>query len=211
MRIPRLRRPSRSLSGSAAAVTLVAASALLLTGCQASSSPAASASQSAGAKASDAPSTTPKASASPTAKPTPVTLTCDQVLTTAQLAAMVPPLVPASGYQPDKGSDAAKAVSYAGVACGYANASSGGIVAVSIAQPASGDFTSLKNDAITHSNVVPTYGVPPKVMGYFSVDHGSGVAQAFTGKYWVVASSKDFTEPGDASPVIAGVLANLPS
>ncbi|MHA7987152.1 iron ABC transporter ATP-binding protein [Rathayibacter sp. CAU 1779] len=191
-------------------MTLVAATALLLTGCQSSPTPAASASQSAAAKASDAPSSAPKASAGPTATPTPVALTCDQVLTTEQLAAMLPVLVPASDYQPAKGSDAAKAVSYSGVACGYANPSSGNTVSVSIAQPASGELTGLKNDAITQSNVVPTYGVPPKVMGYFSVDHGSGVAQAFTGKYWVVASSKDFTEPGDAGPVIAGVLANLP-
>ncbi|GAB3809078.1 hypothetical protein GCM10028798_36170 [Humibacter antri] len=136
--------------------------------------------------------------------------TCDKVLTSAQLAALVPPLSPATEFKPDKGSESAKAVSYAGVACGYTNASTGHTVSVAIARPAAADLTELKNKAITGSHVVPTYGVPPKVMGYFTVDASVGVAQAFTGDYWVVAESKDFIEPGDAAPVIADVLGNLP-
>jgi hypothetical protein len=139
-----------------------------------------------------------------------VTLTCDQVLTSAQLSAMVPAITAASGFTPEKGSGAAKAVDYDGVACGFTNPGTGNTVAVSIARPASADLTALKNDAITKSNVVPTYGVPPKVMGYFTVTGSLGVAEAFTGDYWVVAASKDYIEPGDASQVIAGVLANLP-
>lgn len=193
-----------------AAATVLAASALLLAGCQGSPSPNATATGSARASASHAPASTPKASSTPKPKPTPVALTCDQVLTSAQLSALVPPLSPVSGFKPDKGTDAAKAVSYAGVACGYGNASTGNTVAVAIARPAQADLTELNNKAITSSHVVPTYGVPPKVMGYFTVDASVGVAQAFTGGYWVTVSSKDFIEPGAAAPVMADVLGNLP-
>lgn len=127
------------------------------------------------------------------------------------MSAVVPKIVAASGFTPPKGSDAAKATDYAGISCGYTNVSTGHTLAVSVARPAADDLTALKNKAITGSNVVPTYGVPPKVMGYFSADASGGIAQAFTGDYWVVAESKDYLEPGDASQVIAAVLANLPS
>lgn len=193
-----------------ATAAVLAASALLLAGCQSAPSPTGSASASGGPTASHSPSSAPKVSSTPKPKPTPVTLKCDQVLTSAQVSALAPPLSPASGFKPDKGSDAAKALSYAGVACGYTNASTGHTVSVAIARPAASDLTELKNKAITDSHVVPTYGVPPKVMGYFTVDASVGVAEAFTGDYWVVAESKDFIEPGDAAPVIADVLGNLP-
>jgi len=140
-----------------------------------------------------------------------VTLTCDQVLTTEQLSKMTPAIAAAPGFTPEKGSNAAKAVDDAGVACGYTNGQTGNTVAVSIARPTPDDLTALKNAAVTKSNVVPTYGVPPKVIGYFAVSRSVGVAQAFTGDYWVVVESKDYIEPGDASQVVAAVLANLPT
>ena len=208
MRTDRL-RPHRSPRGSRLAVcaALLATSALLLTGCQSTSA------------ASHTSSATPESSRSasgstptptPTAKPTPVKLTCDQVLTASQLSAMVPAITADPGFTPAKGSDAAKAVDDDGVACGFANASTGNTVAVSIARPASDDLTALKNTAITKSNVVPTYGTPPQVMGYFTATGGVGTAWAFTGDYWIAVVSKDYIEPGDASQVMAGVLANLP-
>jgi hypothetical protein len=201
------RSPARSIAAGA----VIVMSVLVLTGCQASPAPASSASQSARTQASGTPSATSKAPSDPTPTPTPVTLACDQVLTTDQLAAIVPPLTPATGFTPAKGSDAAKAAGFAGVACGYTNAASGNTVAVSVARPAAADLTALKNHAITSSHVVPTYGVPPKVMGYFTADGSLGVAQAFESGYWIVAASKDYIEPGDASQVIADVLANIAS
>jgi hypothetical protein len=35
--------------------------------------------------------------------------------------------------------------------------------------------------------------------------------QVFRGKYWVVAESTAFFEPGDAAPVMQSVLGNLPA
>jgi hypothetical protein len=137
-------------------------------------------------------------------------MTCDQLLTSEQVAAVVPKITKADDFTPEKGSEAAKAVSYAGVACGYTNPSTGHTVALSVARPSEEDLTALKNKATTSSNVVPTYGVPPKVMGYFNVEPSGGVAQAFSGSYWIVAESKDYLEPGDAGQVITGVLSNLP-
>ena len=136
-------------------------------------------------------------------------MTCDQLITSDQLSAVVPKITAASGFTPAKGSDAAKAVAYAGVACGFTNVSTGHTVALSVARPAADDLTALNNGAITSSKVVPTYGVPPKVMGYFNVDASGGVAQAFSSGYWIVAESKDYLEPGDAGQVIADVLSNL--
>lgn len=193
--------------GRVTAAIVVAASALLLAGCAGSPDPVASVTPHIRSTTTKTPAAT--ASSSPTATPTPVTLSCDQVLTSDQLGKLVPKLTADSGFTAEKGSNAATAVADAGVACGYRNGTSGNIVAVSIAQPTAADLTSLKNTAIRDSNVVPTYGVPPKVMGYFAADSTSGVAQAFTGAYWIVAESKDFHEPGDASLVMADVIGNL--
>jgi hypothetical protein len=195
--------------GRVAAVLIVAASAaLLLTGCQDSPDPVASSVPQ--ARPATTAASAPQSSSEPTATPTPVTLTCDQVLTAEQLGKLLPPLTAVAGFTPAKGTDAATAVADAGVACGYQNPSSGDTVAVSIAQPTDADLTSLKNKAIRSSHVVPTYGVPPEVMGYFDVDSTSGVAEVYTGDYWVVAESKDFHEPGDASMIMSDVIGNLP-
>lgn len=194
--------------GVVAAASIVVASALLLTGCAGSPDPVASVTPK--VRASSSASNAAESPATPTAKPTPVTIACDKVLTSEQLTKLMPPLAADAAFTPAKGTAAATAIADAGVACGYTNASTGNPVAVSIAQPTSDDLTALKNAAIRSSHVVPTYGVPPKVMGYFSVDATSGIAQVFTGPYWIVAESKDFREPGDASQVMAGVLGNLP-
>ncbi len=207
---PRPRRALRALAGRVAVAGILAAGGLMLAGCQGSPAPATSPSASGRSTTSSAPSSTPRPTSTATPAPTPVTLTCDRLLDSDQLTRLVPRLVPAPGFTPQKGSNAARAVDRAGVACGYTNPSTGDTVAVSVARPAASELTALKNRAVTRSHVVPTYGVPPKVMGYFTVEGGEGVAEAFAGDYWVVAASKDFIEPGDAGQVIADALANLP-
>lgn len=146
----------------------------------------------------------------PTDPPTPVALTCEQVITAEQLYAFNPNYGTDPGYAPAVGSQAATAVAAQGVACGYLNQTSNTVIEIAIARPAASELTKLKDAAISGSNVVPTYGVPPAVEGYFGTKNGVGDAQAFSNGYWVVLSSKDFAEPGDPQPLMASVLANLP-
>jgi hypothetical protein len=153
---------------------------------------------------------TPSSTPTPTETPTPVALTCDQIVSAQQLYDFNPNYGADPGYKPEDGGLTAKAVADAGVSCGFMNQTSRSVVEVAVATPTDSQLTALKNAAVTDSNVVPTYGAPPAVEGYFGVSGGAGQAQVFTGKYWVVVSSTDFAEPGDPQPLVASVLSNLP-
>lgn len=158
--------------------------------------------------------TAPGESATPTptteAAGTPVALGCDQILTADDVYAFNPNFGTAPDYKPTAGSAAETAVSYEGVACGWLNQTSGEIIEISVAQPNDALTTDLMNTAVTESNPVPTYGTPPAVDGFFTNAAGPGEAQVFAGKYWVVAHSVAFFEPGDAQQLIALVVSHLP-
>ncbi|HWU47297.1 MAG TPA: iron ABC transporter ATP-binding protein [Humibacter sp.] len=180
----------------------------LLAGCAASHSPKPAPSPSrTDSPRADPPTPTP--TPTPTATPTPVTLTCDQVLTAQQLYDYNPNFGDDPGYKPAAGSLPAQAVQFGGVACGWLNQTSKSVLEASVATPTDDQLTQLGNAAVTSSHVVPTYGSPP-LLGYFTISNGAGVAQVFTGKWWIVVSSKDFLEPGDAQPAMSAVLQNLP-
>jgi len=145
----------------------------------------------------------------PTATPTPVTLTCDDLLSRQQLYDFNPNFGDDPGYKAADGTLSAKVVQEAGISCGWLNQTSKSVLEVAVATPTKDQLTQAMNAAVKDSNVVPTYGVPPQVTGYFTAASGSGIAEAFTGAWWVVVTSKDFLEPGDAQPVMAAVLQNL--
>lgn len=154
---------------------------------------------------------TPRASATAaSAAPTPVALPCDRLLTPEQSSSLHPALNADAGYRAPRGSLPAQAASMKGVACGWTSSATGKAVAVAVARPAASSVTQLDGRAATQSHVVPTYGIPPAVQGYFAAADGVGTAQVFASGYWVIASSPDFLEPGDAQPVMAAVIANLP-
>jgi hypothetical protein len=181
----------------------------LLSGCAGNDAPKTTHS----ATRSSAPDTngaTSSATPTPTETPTPVNLTCDQLLTAQQLYDYNPNFGTDPGYKPAAGGPTATAVQYGGVSCGWLNQTSKSVLEVAVAMPTRDQLTQLTNAAVSGSHVVPTYGVPPTATGYFNASAGGGVAQVFTGKWWVVASSKDFFEPGDAQPVMSAVLQNLP-
>lgn len=160
----------------------------------------------------DAATAAPVESATPTpeAAGTAVTVSCDEVLTADDVYAFNPNFGTAPDYKPAAGSAAKTAVSYEGVACGWLNQTSGDIIEISVAQPNDTLMTDLKNKAVDESNIVPTYGTPPAVEGYFTNASGPGQAQVFAGKYWVVANSVAFFEPGDAQQLVATVVSHLP-
>ena len=155
---------------------------------------------------------TATASAEPTATPTPVPVaegtpvdkSCEQVLTADDIYALNPNFGVDPGYTAS--SDAAvTATTYDGISCGWMNQSSGEVIEVAIAQPNETLTNNLKDVALSGGAIVPTYGSPPDVEGYFS----TGTAQVFTRGYWVAVSSPDMIEPGDAERIMSTVLANL--
>lgn len=197
----------------AALLTTALACATALSACAPTAKPSASSSASAtsaptGATAGS--SSTPIPTPTPTDPPTPVTLTCDQVLTPNQVYAYNPNFGVDPGYAPKKGSLEAEVAGWKGVTCAWLNQTSGDVVEIAIARLPASQLEGLKNAAITTSQPVPTYGVPPQVEGYFKPGT-AGEVQVFRGSYWVVADSAAFFEPGDVAPLMQDVLGNIPN
>ncbi|TFD02631.1 iron ABC transporter ATP-binding protein [Cryobacterium sandaracinum] len=209
-RLPRgrlLRTTLLLATGTVAVVALAACGS----GSTPESSPSAASPSATPGSTSDAtqtPGPTATPTPTPTAAGTPVTFTCDQVLTLDDVYAFNPSYGTAPGFEPTiaAGQTAAE---YQGLNCGLLNQSSDGTIEVSVTQPNDVLLSQLKNDAISSSQIVPTYGTPPAVEGYFSAAGGSGVAQVFTSTYWITVGSSEFVEPGDAESLVSAAIANL--
>ncbi|WP_431280048.1 iron ABC transporter ATP-binding protein [Leifsonia poae] len=201
----RIRRTVSLRAGAALSAVLVAG--LVLSGC-ADGGKAANSATPSPTKTADA-AAEPTATPTPSDPPTPVTLTCDQILTPDQVYAYNPNVGVAPDYAPKSGSLEKQIADWKGVACGRMNQTSNELIEVAVGQPPASAMEGLKNAAVTTSQPVPTYGVPPQVEGYFKPGT-AGEVQIFTGKYWVVATSTAFFEPGDAAPLMEDVLSNLP-
>jgi len=185
---------------------------LALTACAAeppkggsSTTPSAAATATPGA--TDAPGATSAPTPAPKPTGTPVTLPCDQILTPDDVYAFNPNYGTDPGYEPIAAA-AKTAVKYDGVACGWLNQTSDAIVEVSITQPNDVLQTTLIDQALRSSEVVPTYG-PPPIEGFFGVADGVGTAQVLSGAHWVTVSSTEFLEPGDAQTLVASALSHL--
>jgi hypothetical protein len=209
-RLPRGRLLRTTLLLATGTVAVVA-----LTACASGSNPGSSPSA---ASPSSTPQSTPDATQTqeptatptptPTAAGTPVTLSCDQVLTLDDIYAFNPSYGTAPGFEPTIAAGET-AADYDGLNCGLLNQSSGGMIEVSVTQPNDVLLAQLKNEAINSSQIVPTYGTPPAVEGYFSVAGGPGVAQVFTPTYWITVGSTEFIEPGDAEALVSAAVSNL--
>ncbi|TFC80382.1 iron ABC transporter ATP-binding protein [Cryobacterium cheniae] len=160
------------------------------------------------ADATQTPESTATPTPTPTAAGTPVALTCDQVLTLDDVYAYNPNYGSAPGFEPtlDAGQ---KAAEFQGLNCGLLHQSSGGTIEVSVTQPNDVLLSQLKTEAVGSSQIVPTYGTPPDVEGYFSAAGGTGVAQVFTSTYWITVGSPEFFEPGDAAALVSAAISNL--
>jgi hypothetical protein len=187
----------------------VLAGALLLSGCaQGAAKP--SAAPSATATAASGPTAMPTPTPTPSDPPTPVTLTCDQIVTADQFYAFNPNYGADPGYAPKDGTLEKKIADWKGVACGWLNQTSNEVIEIAVAKPPASELENLKNAAVTTSQPVPTYGVPPQIEGYFKPGT-AGEVQIFRGPYWIVATSTAFFEPGDPAPLMQNVLANVPA
>lgn len=186
-------------------VLVAAASVLLLAGCSGimprSTTPPA---------ASESPAATATGAAEPTEEPIPFEVACDELLSADDVYAFNPNYGTDPGHEPSA-DGVVGVVDEAGTACGLLNQSDGSVIEFGVATPPAGALETRRGDAALNSHVVPTYGTPPDVEGYFSRTGDVGEAQVFTGPYWVVIGSTALIEPGDAQTLITAMLANLPA
>ncbi|MGI9823229.1 iron ABC transporter ATP-binding protein [Agromyces sp. Marseille-Q5079] len=212
---PALLGSGRTLRPVVASVVLLAASAVLLSGCsagdpQGSSTQAPAAGEPGSTEGAQA--TDPAPVPTPTAEPAiPFAIACDALLTADQLYAFNPNFGADPGYTPSASTVVALVEETEGTACGYLNQSSGEVIEVAVATPTESAGKTLANEAAATSTAVPTYGTPPTVSGYFSRSGDHGKVQVFSGPYWLVIDSTAIFEPGDAQSLVADVLGNLPA
>lgn len=198
-------RPLCALAASAAAIVLLAGcttqSAAPAVTAEPAESPAASAAPSA------APSSSPTAEPTPKPEPIPFDIACDSLLTAQQVYDFNPNFGTNPDYSPASDSLAQDAVeNNAGTACSWLNQTSGETIDIAVAALPAPTSEEYKNALVMNSNFVPTYGDE----AYFEVDgSGAGVAQVFSGQYYIAAVSTVFYEPGDAEPIVDAVIANL--
>lgn len=184
-------------------VALAAITLALLSGCVPTATPTASGSAS--GTPSAAASQTATAAPTPSASPTPVTIGCDTLVSADTMYAYNPNFGLLTSWTPAAGSAAATAKSESGIACRWSNQTSGDTIDISVAHLDAASIESLKNDAVSHGTLVPTYGDE----AYFGTSGGVGTAVVFQGNYWMVATSIDFAEPGDPSDLIDAALTAL--
>jgi hypothetical protein len=181
--------------------------ALALTGCVPQAEP--------GTDPTTAPTPTLSTSPSPTAAPTPgatlppsgdpVTFGCDELLSPQAIYDFNPNFGLQDDYTPAPGSVGAQAVEQRGIACSWLNQTSGETIEVTAAKPAAESIAALQADLAASGTAVSAFGVD----GYFEVSNGTGVAQVFSGPYWITASSTTFLEAGDVLQLVEAALSTL--
>jgi len=202
----------------AAFVALVLVAASPLAGCT-STAPSKTASVSVGAGSSSGSSPNGSGSGSggaqPTATPTggagvlqstAFSMPCDTLAPPATVNSTYSGMSVLSQPSPPHDSDAAVIGEYGGTVCSWKNAS-GTTMTLAVGKFSPISLTKLKNSLVVSSTQVPTY----QGEGYFTLAGTTGTAEAFTGDFWVVATSADpiFGEPGGAEPLVDGAIAAL--
>jgi hypothetical protein len=187
----------------------VLAAALALAGCTPTASPSGSPTDqpSSAAPTAHEPSATavPTPTASVVAKP--VGKTCTQLISADQIYAYNPNFVPLTSWTPAAGTAAAQAKAEQGVACRWQNETSNDVIDLSVANLDAATIESLKNQSVGKSTLVPTYDGADE--GYFSAANGTGTAIVFVKSYWIVLTSQQFAEPGDAADLVHTVITSL--
>ena len=186
-------------------LTLGTALAVAMTGCVPTSNPMASPTTAETPTASASATTTPSATPTPTPVTIPITVGCNTLISRNTMYAFNPNYGLLTSWKPAPGSAAAAATSESGVACRWSNQTSGITIDVSVAHLDAASIEALKNSAVQHGTLVPTYGDE----AYFGVSGGVGTAVVFKGTYWLVATSPAFLEPGDPADLINSALSAL--
>src|SRR5690606_17805954 len=105
-------------------------------------------------------------------------------------------------FVPETGSLAARALADDGIACRWINQTSGDTIDVSLSRPGPGALAAARAGA---SSGTPIGGLGD--IAFFRTDGGVGTVQAFTGDYWITATSVYFQAPGDARLLLRDAVA----
>ncbi len=100
------------------------------------------------------------------------------------------------------GSSAETIVEHGGTACGWVNLTSGEKLTVAIGEFAPETLDALRQERAANADAVSDFGGD----GYFLVASGTGQADAFTGSYWITASSTWFLSAGDAVDIVNAAI-----
>lgn len=136
---------------------------------------------------------------------TPFSKPCDQIITDQQIYDYNPNITLYADATLEPDALHSKIAQWSGKNCAWIHQSNQSMIRISIAKPPAAELETLKNTAMSSGSLVPTYGVPPTVEGYFSPE----TVQIFSHSHWIVATSNMFLEPGDASALMNIVLENL--
>jgi len=109
-------------------------------------------------------------------------------------------------WTPDPGSDAARAISWNGVACRWVNDTSNDTIDISVANIVDRGTMVQLQDAAASGTSAPGYGDS----AYFKMTGDVGELQIFSGSYWITLKSDYFWAASDADPLPVDILAHLP-
>jgi hypothetical protein len=147
----------------------------------------------------------PVPSISPTSGADVLDIPCSEFVDPDAIYAFNPNFALIGAWEPEPGTAAADAAAAGGVACRWVTESGGATMDVSAARYTDDQILTLKNEAFSGSEMVPTYGDE----AYFEVEDGVGTAIVFQGRFRLVASSEAFAEPGEPTEIIDSALAAL--
>ena len=92
-----------------------------------------------------------------------------------------------------------------GIACSWLHQTSGDTLQVAVANLPEADIAARKSALKASSHPVGDFGAD----GYFTTTGGAGVAEAFTGSFWIVANSSYFGEPAEAAAIVNAAAKSL--
>ena len=141
---------------------------------------------------------TPAPSVAPDPAAIPFDIDCSDLVTAQQIYDYNPNFSLVNDFTPDAGTTAAAAVAAKGTACRWVNQTSGETIDISVAELNEKTLATAKSDAEASSDSSGAWGSG----SYFGVSGGVGTAEAFSGAYWITASSAAFLEPADVGSLI---------
>ena len=144
---------------------VAAASVLLLAGCSGAMPGATD--PAAPPAATEPPAATATDPAEPAEEPIPFEVACDELLSADDVYAFNPNYGTDADYEPSA-AGVLGVVDESGTACGLLNQTNGAVIEFGVATPPTGALETRHGDAALNSHVVPTYGTPPDVEGYFT-------------------------------------------
>jgi hypothetical protein len=136
---------------------------------------------------------------------TPVTIDCNELVSPQAVYDYNPNYGNQPDFTPAAGTDVATIAANQGIACNWVNQTSGETFVVAVAQLASGDLERVKQGIAAKSTAVSGLGDA----AYFTASGGVGVAEVFSGPYWIVATSAAFYESAEPKPLVEAALASL--